>query len=158
MQNTINNLLQEIKQEAKNINIPVGNIDPCVKINNRTTKRLGMCSKRGNYYYIQISSYILENLEAVKEVLAHEILHTAPDCFNHGNLWKRYGNMMSRRYGYNIARTIDIACYSITQPISQYTIKCQRCGQEIHRQKKSNLVTNTNLYRCGKCKGKLVLM
>lgn len=161
MNNSINNLLQEIITEAKNINIPIGNIDPIVKINTRAIKRLGQCSKRGNKYYIQISAFIItEDQKAVRETLAHEILHTAPDCMNHGNIWKRYANMMKRKYGYDVTRTKNIACYGITKPVSEtsYTIKCQGCGQVIHRHKKSKLITHIHLYRCGKCKNKLVLV
>ena len=162
MQNTINNLFQDIIAEAKTLNIPIGNIDPIVTINTRATKRLGQCSKRGNRYYIQISSFIItEDKKALKETLAHEVLHTAKDCMNHGNIWKRYAYMMNRKYGYNITRTKDAACYGIINPIiktANYIIKCEKCGQTIYRQRQSKLVTNTNLYRCGKCKGKLILM
>lgn len=162
MQNTINNLLQDIIAEAKTLNIPIGNINPIVTINTRATKRLGQCSKRGDRYYIQISSFIItEDKKALKETLAHEVLHTAKDCMNHGNIWKRYAYMMNRKYGYNITRTKDAACYGIINPIiktANYIIKCEKCGQTIYRQRQSKLITHTLLYRCGKCKGKLVLM
>ena len=162
MNKAINNLLQDIIAEAKTLNIPIGNIDPNVKINTRAIKRLGQCSKRGDRYFIQISSFIIaEDQKALKETLAHEVLHTAPDCMNHGNIWKRYANMMKRKYGYEIGRTKNVvACYGITKPVPEidYTIKCQGCGQVIHRHRKSKLITHIHLYRCGKCKNKLVLV
>lgn len=166
MQNTINNLLQDIIAEAKTLNIPIGNIDPIVTINTRATKRLGQCSKRGEKYYIQISSFIItEDKKALKETLAHEVLHTAYGCMNHGETWKKYANIMNRKYGYDITRTKNIASLGtlgiikpVTNHLTNYTIKCQGCGQVIHRHRKSKLITHTHLYRCGKCKGKLVLM
>lgn len=164
--NIINNLLQEIITEAKNINIPIGNIDPIVRINARAKTRLGQCSRRADKYFIQISSFIIkEDQKALRETLAHEILHTAPDCMNHGNIWKRYANMMNRKYGYEISRTKNIASLEnmgivkpVTNHLTDYTIKCQGCGQVIHRHRKSKLITHTHLYRCGKCKGKLILV
>jgi predicted SprT family Zn-dependent metalloprotease len=164
MNNRINTVLQEIIQEAKNINIPVGNIDPGVTINTRATKRLGQCSKRGDKYFIQISSYtITEDLKVVRETLAHEILHTAKDCMNHGEMWKRYANKMNRIYGYDITRAKNIASFGITKPtvnhLTNYTLKCQgTCGQVIHRHRKSKLITHTHLFRCAKCGGKLLVI
>jgi predicted SprT family Zn-dependent metalloprotease len=166
MNNSINNLLQDIITEAKNINIPVGNINPIVKINTRATKRMGQCCRRGDKYFIQISSFIItEDKKAVKETLAHEILHTVYGCFNHGEKWKYYAEKMGRKYGYDITRTKNIASLGtlgiikpITNHLTNYTIKCQGCDQVIHRHRKSKLTQYPHLYRCGKCGGKLVLV
>lgn len=160
-------ILQEVITEAKNINIPLGNIYPVVKISTRTTKRLGQCSKKGNNYFIQVSSFaITEDKKAVRETLAHEILHTCYNCMNHGELWKMYANKMNKKYGYNITRTKTIetaASMGVIKPIQNhnvtYTIKCQgSCGQVIHRHRKSKLTQYPYLYKCGKCGGKLVLI
>ena len=37
----------------------------------------------------------------------------------------------------------------------RYIIKCEGCGQEIVRQRKSKLVDKPQLFRCGKCDGRL---
>lgn len=59
-------------------------------VNTRAKTRWGQCRKRWGKFYINISSRLLDESISdfpVKNTLMHEILHTMPNCFNHGDEW-----------------------------------------------------------------------
>jgi len=157
----LNEILEVVINEAQEVNIPVSfYINREVKINTRAKKRMGCCLKKGNEYIIEISSFVIDCEEKlIKEILAHEIIHTCDGCFNHGSLWKTYVKRMNYIYGYNIktrSSSEDLGKKYKENINYKYVIKCEKCGKEIYRLKKSKLVTQTKYYRC-KCGGKLVL-
>jgi predicted SprT family Zn-dependent metalloprotease len=161
MKNRANRLLWETMQEAMSLFIPIGNIKNDVVISTALS-RWGQCRKVGlNGFEISISKHLLENGEdhKVKQTLMHEILHTAPGCFNHGATWKRYGSQVNRIYGYDISRTTSAANLGVDSPKvanAKYTIQCCSCGVEIHRTKATPVTKNPEKYRC-KCGGNLVV-
>lgn len=154
-----NNLLQEVINEAVNINIPVSNnIISNVKINTRATSRFGQCKKQNGKYLIEISQHLTQAEEKhIKETLAHEVLHTCPNCMNHGRQWKLYAMIMNNKYGYEISRTGSCENMGITSPKierANYAIVCNNCGKTTYRQRESKVIKNPERYRC-KCGGKL---
>ena len=160
--NIINDLLKEVIGEALSLGIPLSDrIDEHVLINRRAKKRLGCCRMKNGSFRIEISSLILEGGKpAVKEILAHEILHTCPGCQNHSPQWKTYGNRMNQTFGYQIRRTISTSVLGLQEQAviekpARYTITCRSCGTVFRRQRKSPLVTQTHRYRC-RCGGELV--
>lgn len=158
-----NKLLDDVIKEAVSLNIPVSStINSSILINTRCTRRFGQCKRIKSKIYsfqIELSFFLLDADEKyIKQTLAHEVLHTCPNCFNHGTEWKSYANKMNRAYGYEIARTNNCNNMGITSPIKRnYVIKCKSCGNEIVRQRASNLVKDTNRYMC-KCGGELYLL
>ena len=162
MSNRYDKLLQEVINEAKQINIPISsNIDSNVLINTRAKGRFGQCKRRNGKFIIELS-IVFEQAEdcMAKQTLAHEVLHTCKDCFNHQTLWKSYASKMNRAYGYNITRTNSVANIGVSDPIIKkarnYTIQCQRCNKEFYRERVSNLIKHPERYRC-KCGGTLVV-
>ena len=160
-----NKLLQEVITEASTLNIPISpNIQREITINTRSKKRLGQCKKRENKFIIELSHVFAQADDfAVKQTLAHEILHTVKDCFNHGQTWKHYAAKMNNAYGYNITRTntcenIGIQIKEQIQQSAKYTIQCKQCKNKIYRERQSKLTKNVNRYRCGKCRGELELL
>ena len=117
-------------------------------------------------YPMQQYSFLIEICEAMldadeqelKNVIAHEILHTCYGCYNHGKRWKAYAAKMNNMYGYNITSTTTYERIGLKRPekkvVYRYKIQCQKCGKTFYRQKKSKLITNTGRYRCT-CGGKL---
>ena len=165
-QQELNNLLQNVIAECKAIKLPVSkHIEPEVLINRRAKKRFGACKKYRKSFVIELSEMML-NADPVyiKNILAHEVLHTCPGCQNHGKKWKYLAQLMNNTYGYKITTTTSYEKMGLENPneiggaseknIYKYIIKCEKCGQTIYRQKKSKLITHTNNYRC-KCGGKL---
>ena len=164
-ENQLNQLLQQVISEATALGIPVSrHISPSLHINKRTRARFGGCKKVKGFvhftYHIEISIVLLNAEEPViKEILAHEVLHTCPGSMNHGLAWKSHCQKMEKAYGYRLKRTSSYEKLGIEDPRGvksyRYVIECRQCGQKIYRQRKSPLTDATNKYRC-RCGGKLV--
>ena len=107
----IDDLLREVISEAKSLKIPISdNINKEVVINKRAKQRFGCCKmiKKGihKHFVIEISQRIVNcPNHIIKQILAHELIHTCDGCYNHGKLWKNYTSMMNDKYGYKINRT-----------------------------------------------------
>jgi predicted SprT family Zn-dependent metalloprotease len=152
-----NKILYEVSEEAKAINIPISDqMVSKVIINNRAKRRLGRCIKRNSSFFIEISSR-LKTEDKVREVLIHEILHTCPNCQNHKSIWKNYVIQMNTRYGYKVNPS-PYTKISIEDCVPyKYTIVCENCNNEWHRDRYSKLVKHPEQFRCSKCNGRLKL-
>ncbi len=153
--------MNEVMRECMALKIPIStDIDPNIIINKRARSRFAACKKKGSSpYIIEVGEALLgSDRMVVKNILAHEILHTCYGCYNHGKRWKLYADKMNRAYGYHITTTTTYEALGLEAPERKrtihYVIVCQKCGHEFYRQKKSKLVTETNHYRC-KCGGRL---
>lgn len=153
----VNALLVQVIEEAGRIGIPVSKrISPEVKLNTRAVARFGCCIRRGEAHYIELSARLPEAGEwAVRETLAHEVLHTCWGCRDHGARWKGYAARMNAAYGYRISRTGTWESMGLAnqKPVN-YLLVCEKCGVEIPRTKASRLVQHPERYRC-RCGGKL---
>lgn len=164
-QTQLNELLQQVINEAKALGIPVSrHISPSLFINNRTKSRFGGCKKVKGFvhysYQIEISKVLLRaEAGTIKEIIAHEVLHTCPGCMNHGLAWKKHCNVMEHSLGYRLERTSSYDKLGLEDQRSpkryRFVVECDRCGQKMYRQRKSPLTEATNRYRC-RCGGKLV--
>ena len=153
----INNILQDVLRQAKEIGIPVSDkIDPTVILNTRAKKRYGRCILQNGTYTIEISAYLVDaGLRTIHEVVVHEVLHTCPGCMNHGPLWKQYASMMTKRYGYTVERTAKTPLITEKPAEARYILQCSNCGIQIRRMKKSSVVEHPERYRCT-CGGRLI--
>ncbi|MCQ4637450.1 sprT domain-containing protein [Anaerovorax odorimutans] len=154
--------MEEVMAECKALKIPIsGKIDPQIYINRRAKSRFAACKREAGKecYKIEVCESLLgTDRMTVKSILAHELLHTCCGCYNHGDRWKFYADMMNRNYGYDIKTVTTYEALGLKAPDKKKTIRymvvCQRCGKKIYRQKKSRLITNTSDYRCS-CGGRL---
>lgn len=58
-------------------------------------------------FKVNVSSLLFEEYEkapheAIRNILAHELLHTCQRCFNHGAEWKRYVRSLNAQHGFKI--------------------------------------------------------
>ena len=158
MSNNPDSLLPRVIDEARRLKIPVSRcIDPHVRINSRAVGRFGLCTKKDGHFTIEISERMLTAPEkSCLQTLAHEVLHTCPDCTNHQSRWKCYAAAMNAAYGYDIKRTGDCAALGVAETrVARYTVKCEKCGALISRQRRSAVITHPERYRC-KCGGRLL--
>lgn len=157
--NNLNALLAQVIAQARSISIPVSrSIDPDVVVNTRARTRFGCCRTRMGRHTIEVAAALLEaDEQAIRQVLAHEVLHTCPGCANHGAKWQHWASLMSQRFGYDIRRTDSHGALGIkdTRPI-RYWVICRRCGNRTPRMKRSSLVEHPERYRC-KCGGSLYI-
>lgn len=103
----IDNLLHEIIQEARDINIPISSqIANEIMIDYGQIDRMGACYQYKyptTRYVIHLSSDTLNGSEyMIKSIIAHEILHTCKLCTEHNSIWNFYKNKMIKFYNYNI--------------------------------------------------------
>lgn len=113
----------------------------------------------GPRYIIEISAALsVAPIDAIKEVLAHEVLHTTPGGDRHTGPWKKYASMMNQSYGYHIKRTNSPESLGVSlpreKPTAKYLIICKKCGMTQERSRISKVIKHPSLYRC-KCGGKL---
>lgn len=162
----IDNILKEVIKEAQDIKIPVpDNISTQVYVNPRPKRRFGCCSTKGGKFCIEISEFLLEaDVQKIKGVIAHEVLHTCRGCRDHGMRWKEYAGKMNKAYGYDIKRVSsfeEMGLETIARPDKEssikYIIKCQKCGKEYPRQRFTCVMQKIDAYRC-QCGGKLTLI
>ncbi|MCQ2491844.1 MAG: SprT-like domain-containing protein [Lachnospiraceae bacterium] len=147
------------KKQLDAIKIPYGNIVE-VSVNKRFRSTWGRCHRLadGSGFRIEISGRLLENdvpEESLMQTLIHEIIHTCPNCMNHGAMWKYYADKINQAYGYRVKRTnapeeLEVKARDVDYP---YQFQCVRCGQVVKRQKMSKFVKYYKRYRCGKCGG-----
>lgn len=156
-----NKLLAKGIAQVIEAGITPGKISPNVIINNRAKRRFGRCSRvpfKDYDYEIELNGQLL-HVEEKKALntLVHEILHSCEGCQNHGPIWKRHARKMNAKFGYDISTTSSYEKMGLEKPKARYVVKCQSCGNEIGRQQRSKLITQTNRYKCT-CGGKFKLL
>ena len=146
------------------INIPYSKVEKFT-VNTRA-RQWGLCSLRDGKYYIQINVTLLDERngeDGLINTILHELLHTCPDCMNHGAQWKFWAEKVRKAYGYNIKRTSDNDEKEVTtgnlnyhQREYKYHVYCEKCGKLVTRRKRrSDLLDNLGRYVHSGCGGKL---
>ena len=155
-------LLKTVIRQARALDIPVSvRIRPHVTINRRAVRRLGQCKRtRCGEYEIELSDALLRgSCTSCCETLAHEVLHTCPNCMNHQALWRAYAERMNHAYGYRISRTGDAERLGTEEKGTvRYLVRCTACGNQAGRVRRSQIVKHPERYRCGKCGGALTVL
>lgn len=153
LQNRFNTLLNECKEELKNV-IPYSeNTLNRIKIIN-SKKSLGRCKKNFVYYTICLSKYMHGCTDKeIKSTICHELIHTCENCFNHGKVFKKYASILNNKFNYNIARTSTCENFKNAYKLDcKYIVKCKTCGHVTYLKRK--LKYNIDLYKCS-CGSKL---
>lgn len=148
--------------ELDRIGIPYGNVID-VTINTRAKKRWGQCRKVPGGFTININVVLLDeknDVDGLRNTIFHELLHTCPDCWNHGTQWKAYAAMIRRELGYNIQRTSSAEEKGVIKEpeierTPKYQIVCNGCGHIWERYKMSKTIKQISFCRCGSCNGRL---
>lgn len=148
----VNKLFQEVKKELFGV-LPYRYTVPHIQIKNYKSC-LGKCKKvREDYYVISLSKYLLDcDFQLIKNVIAHELIHTINGCFNHGDNFVRYVNLINKLFPhYKIElRNTD---KQFSQNIKyKYKITCLKCGSVFYR---NRLCKNHGLLSHAQCGGKL---
>ena len=106
---------------------------------------------------ISISETLLQDDvddQAVKNTIAHELLHTVDGCMNHGRYWHKLAGLVNQRCpGYNVKGRTSAEEKGI-QIQYKYLLRCTGCGATAGRHKKSRFVEHFDRYICSKCGGK----
>lgn len=155
-------LARDCQKELACLRIPWGKVRNW-SVNTRAKARWGLCTKVGRGVFdIQIAASLLDDTiddQAAKDTIAHELLHTVPGCFKHTGKWKQYAELINKLMPhYSIKTRTSYADKGVedlrSAPTYRYILKCEQCGREVRRQKKSAVIEHPENYRC-KCGGKL---
>ena len=129
-----------------------------LKINTRAKRRWGLCRyiSRG-VYEIEISDRLLNDdvsEEATFNTMIHELIHTCPDCMNHGKEWKKWADVINRNTNYTIKRTTSCEekGFKEVKKSYKYEVKCRDCGAKWHYNRAGNVIKNIRNCKCPYCK------
>lgn len=170
----LNKVAKQCMEELASINIGDGFENVLeIKVNTRAKKRWGQCRRVRGFYYININADLLDestDLSGLKSTIIHELLHTLPGCLNHGATWNSYASKVNRELGYNIKRCSSdeekgLSAEMIKKRTNdelvrkvssiKYIVVCNSCGNKNFYQKRAKVIDYPQLYRCGRCRGKL---
>ena len=154
--NDCDGLLQRVMEQARALGIPLSDhIDPHVVVNARAVSRFGCCRCQAGRYTIEVALRVAQGSEsACLETLAHELLHTCYGCRNHGKRWQSYAQRMNAAYGYHIRRASTSGQMGLEEQEYRYVVRCDSCGAEYGRFRRSALICHPHRYRC-RCGGRL---
>jgi predicted SprT family Zn-dependent metalloprotease len=161
LQSKLNNIYDEAVEKVLAANIP---LEPekitKVSLNTRAKKRWGQCSKlpNGNYEISINSELVNQSEEGTLNTCIHELIHTINGCFNHGEQWKIYANIINSKYGIDVKRASTADEKGIEEVILKidykYILQCEKCNHEFKRTRRSQFVDHPESYRCS-CGGKI---
>jgi predicted SprT family Zn-dependent metalloprotease len=155
--NHLDGLLNEILDQAISAGVPItkSNVNPHVATNHKKTA-LGECWYHNGKFNISISVYAIDGLseKQLKDVVAHEVLHCARGCYNHGREFHYYARTMAA-YGYLIDTKADEQAsgdFMAAVP-AKYRVYCPNCGllASFHRNCKTLNSVRRLRSRCAKC-------
>ena len=87
----LEHMYEVIQNDFKRLGIPCVSRDKLI-LDFFSQRAWGQCKTLGGgFFVIHINECLLGgHFKGLKNTLAHELLHTCPNCFNHGSLWKKY--------------------------------------------------------------------
>lgn len=140
-------LAQRAMDELDVIGVPYGYVEK-FEVNTRAKSRWGRCRRKNGIFSIDINVELLQDNvadESALDTLIHELLHTCPNCLNHGKEWQQWAELVNDCYAcYNISRCssaeekgVDIEYHrQRRQTPFKWTIECEDCGRQWNYKRK----------------------
>lgn len=103
----LNKMLNDIINDAISIGFPVSpSLERKIHIDQNRYDRVGACYRYTTYperYEIHLSAMTIKAKEnELRNIIAHEVLHSCFLSMEHNNIWTLYKNLMNAKLGYNI--------------------------------------------------------
>lgn len=156
-------IMNEIRNNMKKLGIQCSERITEIKFTNQR-KSWGRCYKiidgwTTPRYRITLSDMLKRtgvDIWSLKSVLAHEILHTCPNCWCHTGEFARLAKILKEEYGYGIEESSykDLKIPEEIYRDEKYVIKCSECGQLYSYNKRKKWFSRLNECGCGTCKKK----
>lgn len=132
------------------------------------TRKLGDCHRVGYKYcggreipvfQIRLNPAILEfdssYEDNIKAIIAHELCHTLPGCFNHGKEFQTKGKLIQDLLGYYVNTKADeeTSKYFNNALLAKpaYKVICDNCGAESDYTKLDDKLKKSWQYKCSSC-------
>ena len=97
-----------------------------ITLSSRMKRSLGITYRHASgTYQVKINTILDDKLhpDRIKEIILHELLHTCPDCMNHGRSWKNHAARVMYYFPqYHISRLAKVKNYATCR------YKCKHCG------------------------------
>lgn len=137
-----------------------------ITVNNRLSRALGRCVRKNGVFYIELArKSVAEGVDVnfIKNIIMYELIHTMPNCWNHGPVFQNYARIINRGLGYHVSTTETIENMMVAgvkplikSEVAKYALVCRKCGKEVaYRQRWCDLTANPGNYRHGGCGGDL---
>lgn len=137
---SLQEILRQIDCDFKKAGMKYGSIKR-IEWSGRMTKAKGKCIRQENAFVIRLSESIRQYPELIKNVLAHELIHTIPGCFNHGAKFQYYASRLNR-FGYQVSTYFDQEGaqnkYGYSEPKSKITLECTKCHKQFGYSRECN--------------------
>ena len=105
----MNEMLKEAVARFKQLGYKVGKVvelDVSRRYSNAWAKCICHGSRYDKSFTITVSDRLFRaNKESVRDIIHHEVLHTIPGCFNHGNMFKNAAGHCNKKFGTHITVT-----------------------------------------------------
>lgn len=90
---------------------------------------------------------------ALKSVVAHELLHTCPKCWTHKGEFSRLADILENKYGYKIKehKAKNLGIPDKVKYDEPYVIKCSECGQKYAYNKRKKWFKQIKECGCATC-------
>ena len=102
----LDNLLNDVIKDASSIGFPISdNLQRKIFIDHKRYDRVGACYRYRfpERYEIHLSKDTLRaNQNEIKNIIAHEVLHSNILSMEHNYIWKMYQRLMNDKLEYNI--------------------------------------------------------
>lgn len=102
----LNNMLNEVINDAISVGFPISkSLERKIYIDKQRYDRVGACYRYPypERYEIHLSEDVTRaNVNDIKNIIAHEVLHSYFLSMDHGYMWSMYQNLMNTKCKYNI--------------------------------------------------------
>lgn len=133
-----------------------------IAVNTRAHSFYGITRRvkgRPGYFRIEINKDLLDDRNPdtpLVETIIHELLHTVPGCFNHGEKWQGIVDIINQHTGLHISRTSTIegkglVVFNPPNRAPLYRVTCPACGCSIEYRRAAKVVLNPERFVCGRC-------
>lgn len=161
-------LVKQVKQDMRNANVPF-NDEISIIANKKLKTTAGRCHYRYSYElkqrvadFIDINYDMLinETDEFLKNVICHELIHSADECVNSGHtgIWVFYAKRMNdNNKNYYITRcyTKSDLSTAYAEKVYKYKTVCPNCGKEFYHRSRTKVIKSIEAgfkdYMCPKC-------
>lgn len=158
----LNEYARKAMSMLDSIGVPYSVVDS-FKVNNRAKSRWGSCAKQYGRYTIDINGELLNERnseDGLINTLIHELIHTCPNCMNHGTEWKKWATLVYVMLGYDVKRCSSaeekgVIEHTVTPVNYKYFFHCANCGMVFKNERECKFVRNYTHYRCS-CGGKII--
>lgn len=102
----LNRLLNEVINDAESIGFPISkNLEKKIYLDKKRYDRVGACYRYPypEKYEIHLSEPVIKaKINDIKDIMAHEVLHSSFVSMDHGFIWSMYKDMMNKKLKYDI--------------------------------------------------------